>query len=174
MSAWLTTSARRASRSAPTASPRATIRGRPTGASARALREVGRDADDFGVEIRLEIHGDVTGLVPNAAEILDAADDPNVFACWNSNPTDVGEDGSIAANFRLVAPRIREVHLRDLTDEAYPWRELFALLASQDFRGYTLAEIPASPDPERVLRYFRSALAGRCSPTLLARLRTSR
>ncbi len=121
-----------------------------------ALREVGKDAADFGIEIRVEAHGEVTGLIPNVAEIMAAADHPNVFVCWNSNPTDVENDGTIAENFQLVAPKVREVHLRDLTDEAYPWRELFALLAARDFRGYTLAEIPASPDPERVLRYFRS------------------
>ena len=78
-----------------------------------------------------------------------------VFACWNSNPGDV-QDGSIGENFALVAPKIREVHLRDLTDEAYPWRELFRLLTDADYHGFTLAEIPDSPDPERVLRYFRS------------------
>lgn len=121
----------------------------------KALREVGQDAADFGIEIRVEVHGATTQLLPNFARILAHADHPNVFACWNSNPTDV-VDGSIAANFALVAPRIREVHLRDLTDEAYPWRELFALLARSGYQGYTLAEIPESPDPERVLRYFRA------------------
>jgi sugar phosphate isomerase/epimerase len=65
-------------------------------------------------------------------------------------------DGSIKENFTLVADKIREVHLRDLTDEAYPWRELFQLLTDTGYRGFTLAEIPDSPDPERVLRYFRS------------------
>lgn len=121
-----------------------------------ALREVGRDAADFGVEVRVEVHGEVTQLLPNLAEILAIADHPNVFVCWNSNPTDVQKDGTIAEPFRLVASKVREVHLRDLTDESYPWRELFARLSAQDFRGFTLAEIPPSPDPERVLRYFRS------------------
>ena len=120
----------------------------------RALREVGRDASDFGVEIRVEAHGGTTQLVPNFAKILAHADHPNVFACWNSNPTDV-VDGSIAANFDLIAPKIREVHLRDLTDETYPWHDLFARLVNSGFTGYTLAEIPASDDPNRVLQYFR-------------------
>ena len=66
------------------------------------------------------------------------------------------KNGSIKETFALVAPKVHEVHLRDLTDEAYPWRELFALLKAQNYEGFTLAEIPASPDPERVLRYFRS------------------
>jgi sugar phosphate isomerase/epimerase len=121
----------------------------------RALHEVGEDAAGFGVEIRVEVHGAVTQELPNLAKIIQYADHPNVFVCWNSNPTDV-QDGSVRENFRLVGPKIREVHLRDLFDETYPWRELFALLAEQGYEGYTLAEIPESPDPERVLRYFRA------------------
>ena len=121
-----------------------------------ALHEVGEDAQGFGVEIRVEVHGGVTQELPNLAKIIQYANHPNVFVCWNSNPTDVSKDGSVRENFKLVAPKIREVHLRDLTDEGYPWRELFALLAAQGYEGYTLAEIPESADPERVLRYFRS------------------
>jgi len=80
---------------------------------------------------------------------------PNVVVCWNSNPGDV-IDGSIADNFALVADRIGMVHLRDLTDETYPWRDLFTRLVATGYDGFTLAEIPESPDPERVMRYFRS------------------
>lgn len=121
----------------------------------KALREVADDADDFGVEIRVEVHGDVTQQLPNIAKILEYADHPNVYICWNSNPTDV-VDGTIRDTFALVAPRIREVHLRDLTDEKYPWRELFELLTAINYQGYTLAEIPESSDPLRVLSYFRA------------------
>jgi sugar phosphate isomerase/epimerase len=122
----------------------------------RALHEVGEDAAGFGVEIRVEVHGGTTQLLPNLARIIAYADHPNVYVCWNSNPTDVDKDGSIRENFALVAPKIREVHLRDLTDEKYPWRDLFSRLDAQGIDMYTLAEIPESPDPERVLRYFRA------------------
>jgi sugar phosphate isomerase/epimerase len=121
----------------------------------RALHEVGEDAAGFGVEIRVEVHGGTTQLVPNLARIIKYADHPNVYVCWNSNPTDV-VNGSIKENFALVAPKVREVHLRDLHDEQYPWRELFALLDAQNYDGFTLAEIPESPDPDRVLKYFRA------------------
>jgi sugar phosphate isomerase/epimerase len=121
----------------------------------RALHEVGEDAAGFGVEIRVEVHGGTTQLLPNIAKIIQYADHPNVFVCWNSNPTDVS-DGSIKASFALVADRIREVHLRDLFEETYPWTELFARLDAQGYSGFTLAEIPESPDPERVLKYFRA------------------
>jgi len=121
----------------------------------RALHEVGDDAAGFGVEIRVEVHGGTTQLLPNLARVIEYADHPNVFVCWNSNPSDV-VDGSVRANFKLVASKVREVHLRDLTDESYPWRELFALLAEADYTGFALAEVPESTDPDRVLRYFRA------------------
>jgi sugar phosphate isomerase/epimerase len=121
----------------------------------RALHEVAQDADDFGVQIRVEVHGAVTQELENFARILRYTEHPNVYACWNSNLTDV-KNGTIKDTFALVANRIAEVHLRDLTDEAYPWRELFALLKAQSYEGFTLAEIPESRDPDRVLKYFRA------------------
>ena len=121
----------------------------------RALHEIGKDATGFGIEIRVEVHGAVTQELKHFARILHYADHLNVHACWNSNPTDV-ESGSVNATFALVASRVREVHLRDLFDASYPWRELFALLAAQHYEGFTLAEIPESTDPERVLRYFKA------------------
>jgi sugar phosphate isomerase/epimerase len=121
----------------------------------RALHEVGEDAEGFGVEIRVEVHGAVTSELAHFAKILAYANHPNVYACWNSNSSDV-KKGSIKETFALVAPKVHEVHLHDLTDEAYPWRELFALLGAQKYQGFTLAEIPESSDPERVLSYFRA------------------
>ncbi len=121
----------------------------------RALHDVGEDAAGFGIEIRVEVHGAVTQELSNFAKTLRYADHPNVFACWNSNANDL-VNGSIKETFALVAPKVREVHLRDLFDETYPWRDLFALLAAQNYEGFTLAEIPESADSERVLRYFRA------------------
>ena len=120
-----------------------------------ALREVGEFAQGFGVEIRVEVHGSVTQDPKNFAKIIQYADHPNVFTCWNSNPGEV-VDGSIRQPFRLLGKSIREVHLRDLFDHTYPWRELFASLGAQNYNGFTLAEIPASTDPDRVLRYFKA------------------
>jgi sugar phosphate isomerase/epimerase len=121
----------------------------------QALHEVGDDASRFGIEIRVEVHGRVTSQLDHFAKILRSADHPNVYACWNSNATDV-QNGSVKETFALVAPKVHEVHLHDLTDATYPWRELFALLKAQSYEGFTLAEIPESTDPDRVLRYFRA------------------
>jgi sugar phosphate isomerase/epimerase len=122
---------------------------------AAALQEVGEDAEGFGVQIRVEVHGAGTSSWPAFARLMQAADHPNVFVCWNSNPEDV-KDGSVRAAFDSVRDRIRLVHLRDLFDAQYPWRELFRLLAESGYDGYTLAEIPESADPLRVLKYFRA------------------
>ncbi len=121
----------------------------------KALHEVGQDAQDYGIEIRVEVHGAVTQDVPNLAKIIAYADHPNVYVCWNSNSGEV-KNGSIREYFALVAKKIREVHLRDLTDETYPWVKLFGLLKGINYNGYTLAEIGESTDPVRVLSYFRS------------------
>lgn len=121
----------------------------------RSLQELGEYGEGFGVAIRLEVHGKVTQEVPNVAAILKHAPCQNVKVCWNSNPSDVTA-GSVEPNFKLLADRIGMVHLRDLTDEAYPWRQLFRLLVKSGYDDFTLAEIPDSPDPERVMKYFRS------------------
>jgi sugar phosphate isomerase/epimerase len=86
------------------------------------------------------------------------ADHSNVWLCWNSNARfDVDEHGSVKSDFDLVKDKIGLVHLHDLTDEAYPWRELLSLLKASGYLGYCLAECaPPSSDPERVLQYFRA------------------
>jgi len=129
-----------------------------------ALRQCGEFARDCGVEIRLEVHGHETCLVPNIRAILDAADHPNVFVCWNSNPQDRDERGSIAASYALVREKIRLVHITELADASYPWRDLFARLAADGYEGFTLAELgQPSLEPERFLRYYR-ALWLACQP----------
>ena len=130
-----------------------------------ALREIASAGADSGIQIRLEVHGRQTSRVPNIRTILDVADHPNVVACWNSNQTDVAEDGSIVPNFALIQDRIGLVHINELWTD-YPWREEFELLHRIGYDGYTLAEIPAAPDREsavRTLRYYR-ALWGALQP----------
>jgi len=121
----------------------------------RALAECGAFARDHGVAIQLEVHGDGTSRVPRIRRILDyGGNDPGVKVCWNSNPSDL-LDGGFDANLRLVRDQIGQVHMRDLFEE-YPWRPLLSGLAAMNFQGYCFAEIPESPDPMRVLKYFRA------------------
>ena len=120
----------------------------------RALRECGAFAADVGVEVRLEMHATLAGA-RDVRRIMEVADHPNVRACWNSNPVDV-QDGSVGAAFAQVADWIALVHVHDLYDPAYPYRELFGLLRRRDYGGFCCAEIDASADPLRVMRYYRA------------------
>ncbi len=120
-----------------------------------ALRECGEFAKDYGIEIRLEVHGAGTSDPKCIRSIMDIADHDNVFVCWNSNNSDL-EDDSITGNFNLLKGWIKQVHMRDLYLEEYPWRKLFVLLREIDFDGFCLAEIPGSPDPIRVMNYYRA------------------
>jgi sugar phosphate isomerase/epimerase len=120
----------------------------------RSLKELGLFAADHGQQIRLEVHGAGSSLLPNIRKILDVADHKNVGVCWNSNQTDLDGQG-FDYNFDLVKDRIFSVHLRDLYLEEYPFHRLLTRLNEIGFKGFCLAEIPESTDPLRVMRYFR-------------------
>ena len=88
--------------------------------------------------------------------IMEIADHPSVRVCWNSNP---GEtiNGSLKQNFELLKDFLgATVHIHDLYDPAYPYRELFALLKAIQYNGYCLSESPATSDPLRVMHYYRA------------------
>jgi sugar phosphate isomerase/epimerase len=122
----------------------------------KSLRECGAFARDHGVTIQLEVHGETTSRLPRIRRMLDyGGNHPGVRVCWNSNQTDLLDDG-FDANFHLVRDQIGQVHLHDLFLEEYPWRRLVTALSDMKFDGYCFAEIPESPDPVRVLKYFRS------------------
>ena len=120
-----------------------------------ALRECAEFAQDYGVAVRMEVHGQDTSDPPNMRHILHAADHPNAFACWNSNPGEV-KNGSVRENFDLLAQWIGLVHISDLCQPSYPWRELLGLLHGQGYTGFCLAEAPESPEPERIMCYYRA------------------
>jgi sugar phosphate isomerase/epimerase len=121
----------------------------------RSLRELGEFGADHGIQLRLEVHGQDTSRVPNIKTIMDIANHKNVGVCWNSNQTDL-EDQGFDHNFDLLKNKIFTVHLRDLYLDEYPFRKLLNRLNESGFTGYCLAEISESKDPLRVLRYFRS------------------
>jgi sugar phosphate isomerase/epimerase len=121
----------------------------------KSLRELGETARDLKQQIRVEVHGRGTSLLPHMKTIMDAANHPSVGVCWNCNPTDLVGKG-FDHNLDLVKTKINVVHLRDLHLETYPFRRLFKRLGEVKFTGYCLAEIPESKEPERLMRYYRS------------------
>lgn len=121
----------------------------------KSLGELGAFAHDHGLVIRLEVHGSGTAFPPHIRTILDAANHPSVGACWNSNATDLDGEGW-DHNFDLLKNKIFSVHMTDLFLEDYPYRKLLTRLNEIAFEGFCLAEIPASTDPLRVMKYYRA------------------
>ena len=146
----------------------------------RALNECGNIARDLGVEIWVEVHGAETERPPNIHRIMEVSNHPSVGICWNSNDTDVAE-GSVKQSFELLKPWLRSCHINELWRTAppwassageiestsrtagfpewrkpYPWRELFTLFRSAGYNRYTFAEVPASSEPLRLMRYYRA------------------
>jgi len=120
-----------------------------------SLRECGDYAEEYGIEVWLEVHGKGTSNLQYIRRIMEIADHPYVGVCWNSNPTDV-INGSVKETFSLVKEWIRSVHIRELYDETYPWHELFDLLKASGYDRYCLAEIPESKEPKRLMRYYHA------------------
>jgi sugar phosphate isomerase/epimerase len=113
-----------------------------------SLNEVARDAADFGVQIRLEVHGAGTSELPHIKTIMDVAEHPNNVVCWNCNPQDLQGEG-FADNYALVEDRMGTVHIHDLRNDNYPWEELFARLRvceASGFTGWTLLEDGSVPE----------------------------
>ncbi len=119
-----------------------------------ALRVCGEYGLRYGVEVWLEVHGRGTQEPPNIRAIMEASNHPNVGVCWNSNPTDV-VNGSVKQSFGLLSKWIRNCHITEL-HSGYPYREFFGLLRGMGYERYTLAEIPESCEPERLMRYYRA------------------
>ena len=131
-----------------------------------SLKECGEFAADYGIDIRLEVHGpkEYTSHVPNVKKIMDVADHPNVKVCWNSNMQDRLPDGTIGEHFDLVKDKIGLCHIVDLANPEYPWRELFTRLQGIDYEGFCLAEVPESCEPERFMKYYRALFLELCRP----------
>jgi sugar phosphate isomerase/epimerase len=120
-----------------------------------SLRELGDYGAGKGVEIWVEVHGRESQNPPNMAAMMKAAKHEQVGVCWNSNPTDI-VNGSIKPSFELLKPWIKAVHINELANDAYPWRELFTLLRQMKYERYTLMECQESKEPERFLRWYRA------------------
>jgi len=119
-----------------------------------SLREVSAFAADYGIQIRVEVHGRDTCRLPRIKKIMDYAAHDNCRVCWNSNQDDL-LDGGLEANFDLVKDKISFVHMRDLFNEDYPHRRLFQLLHGIGYESWCCAEIQGSDDPIRVMKYYR-------------------
>jgi sugar phosphate isomerase/epimerase len=121
----------------------------------KALAEVGEFGYNNGVEIRICVHGNKTNRIPVIKKILDYSNSPHTYVNWNCDRYDAAEKG-LEYNFNLIKDRIKGVHMHELWDEKYPYRDFFRLLSASGYKGYCNAEIDGNPEPIRLLNYYRS------------------
>jgi sugar phosphate isomerase/epimerase len=113
---------------------------------ASSLNEVGKYAQDYGQEIRVEVHGRLTQKLPNMKAIFDQVVEPNVKVCWNCNNQDLMEPG-LEANFNMVKGDFGDtVHVREFNEGDYPYQELFNLFVGMDYSGWILLEARTEPE----------------------------
>ena len=111
----------------------------------KALNEVAAYGQQYGQQIRVEVHGAGTSELPVMKAIFDIADHPNAAICWNSNPEDLKGDG-LEHNFHLVSARFgKTAHVRELTGTDYPWQQLFTLFRGIRYDGWLLLEARGNP-----------------------------
>ncbi len=111
----------------------------------KALNEVAAYGQQYGQQIRVEVHGPGTSDLPVMKAIFDVADHPNVGVCWNSNNEDLKGEG-LEHNFNLVKSRFgKTVHVRELTMDDYPYQDLFRLFHGIDYDGWVLLEARTEP-----------------------------
>ena len=121
----------------------------------KALAEVSEYAHQYGVEIRVCVHGRGTNSVALIKRIIDYSESPFVYINWNCDPMDSAGKG-FEYNFNSVKDRIKGVHLHELWEAEYPYRLFFKLLADSGYKGYCNAEVDDSKDPIRFMKYYRA------------------
>jgi sugar phosphate isomerase/epimerase len=127
----------------PPGQPREAVRER----IAATLREVVTRAQDAGVTLLIESHGDFTDS-PSLREILERTDSPAVALLWDAHHTFVASGEAPSETVRQVGRWIRHTHLKDsvpagngrryvLTGTgAVPVRQQVQALAEAGYRGF--------------------------------------
>ncbi|MEN8116665.1 MAG: TIM barrel protein [Bacteroidota bacterium] len=111
-----------------------------------ALNELGKYAKDLGQQIRLEVHGRETQLLPNIKAMMDYVDNEGSTVCWNCNNQDLDGQG-LEYNFNLVKNRFGDIcHVRELNVGEYPYQQLMDLFVGIDYPGWILLECRTKPD----------------------------
>ena len=110
----------------------------------QALRELGPIAERLGVDVLLEMHGDFNEWWLNKRAVT-FANHRKVASIYNCDKRDL-VDGSIAAVFHEMKALIRHIHCHDLTENLYPYPELFALLVRDGYSGFISLEVSMAGD----------------------------
>ena len=103
-----------------------------------SLRACGQYAEDKGVDVLLEMHGQFY-YWEYALGAVQVADHPNVALNYNCDMKDL-VDGSVAFTFGQVKDYIRHVHMHNLEDPTFPYKELFGILKGISYDGFCSLE----------------------------------
>ena len=103
-----------------------------------SLRACGEYAADKGVDVLLEMHGQFY-YWEYCLGAVQVADHPNVAINYNCDQRDL-VDGSVAYTWSKVQDHVRHVHLHDLENPAFPYKELFGLLKGMGYDRYCSLE----------------------------------
>jgi sugar phosphate isomerase/epimerase len=112
---------------------------------ASSFNEVGKFAKDYGLLVRVEVHGNKTQELPNMKAIFDQVTEKNVKICWNCNDQDLLPPG-LKDNFDSVKKWFGDtVHVRELNVGNYPYQQLFNLFHENHYNGWILMEARTEP-----------------------------
>ncbi len=112
---------------------------------AASFNEVGKFARDFGLLVRVEVHGNKTQELPNMKAIFDQVTEKNVKMCWNCNEQDLLPPG-LEGNFNSVKKWFGDtVHVREFNVGDYPYQQLFDLFSGMNYPGWILMDARTDP-----------------------------
>lgn len=141
-----------------------------------ALREASRVADDYGVDIAVENHGDFTAA--QLKELLDRVAHPRVGACLDTGNSLFRREDPVACA-RTLAPYVRSMHMKDWTmqhDDSgapqwheavlgrgqVPVQEVLTIVLNERQDLYLALETPVRPgvdEAETIRREWNNAVA---------------
>lgn len=125
---------------------------------AHSLDNVGKFAQDYGQEIRVEVHGHLTQRPKTMKAIFDQVTEPNVKICWNCNGQDLDDPG-LDYNFNMLKGWFGDtVHVRELNVGDYPYQQLMNLFVGTNYNGWILLEARTKPDDRVVALKEQKAL----------------
>jgi sugar phosphate isomerase/epimerase len=103
-----------------------------------SLRTCGEYAADKGVDVLLEMHGQFY-YWEYCLSAVKVADHPNVAINYNCDIRDL-VDGSVAFTFAQIKDTVRHVHLHELENPQFPYKELFGLLKAMNYDQFCSLE----------------------------------
>lgn len=112
---------------------------------AASFNEIGKFAQDYGLLVRVEVHGNVSQEIPNMRAMFEQVTEQNVKMCWNCNEQDLLPPG-LEANFNSVKKWFGDtVHVRELNVGEYPYQQMFDLFNGINYNGWILLEARTEP-----------------------------